>query len=146
MGGGAEFTTACDYRLMCSETPDATGIGFVHATMGIVPAWGSTGRLVSIVGRQTALHLLLDCRPLRAAEAMAVGLVDGTVRSKADAVQWLCRKTRHDANVIKAVKRTLLCHYGGGEADFRTERRIFAPLWGGPANKEALSKNFKHDK
>lgn len=35
MGGGAELTTACDFRLMTEESV----IRFVHKEMGIVPSW-----------------------------------------------------------------------------------------------------------
>lgn len=147
LGGGAELTTACDYRLMCSASPQVTGIGFVHATMGIVPAWGSTGRLTRIVGAQRTLDLLLDSRPLRADKAMDAGLVDGTAATFADAVEWLSRKVRHDVSVVRAVKRTRLCHLDALEwpTTALAERRIFAPLWGGPANREALSRRPRHN-
>lgn len=141
------MTTACDYRLMCSESPQATAIGFVHATMGIVPAWGSVGRLTSIVGPQRTMDLLLNSRPVGAAEAMDAGLVDGTVATLADAAEWLSQKVRHDANVIRAVKRMRLCHLDGPiEGRALAERKIFAPLWGGPANREALIRRPKHKK
>lgn len=153
LGGGAELTTACDYRLMCSETADTTAIGFVHVKMGLVPAWGSVGRLMAIVGRQRALDLLLDGRPLRAAEAVIGGLVDGTAATVVDAAKWLCRKTDHDVNVVRAIKRAWLCHDGHGHGQQRSdeialdeERRIFAPLWGGTANQAALERNVKHNR
>lgn len=146
VGGGAELTTACDYRLMCGAS-DATSIGFVHAKMGIVPAWGSTGRLMSLVGPHRTLDLLLDCRLLGAAEAKDVGLVDGTVATLTDAVEWLSHKVRHDVNVIRAVKRTWLCYVCNGpdwRAAASTERNIVVPLWGGSANRAALAQGFKH--
>lgn len=144
LGGGAELTTACDYRLM-SNRFETTAIGFVHATMGLVPAWGSSGRLMSILGPRTTLDLLLDGRPLRASEAMDVGLVDDTVATLADAVQWLLPKIRHDVNVIRAIKRTRLCHEAGldRQAASLMERKIFAPLWGGAVNRAALEQFFK---
>ncbi|XP_025408031.1 ethylmalonyl-CoA decarboxylase-like isoform X2 [Sipha flava] len=147
LGGGAELTTACDYRLMSTKM-ETTAIGFIHAKMGIVPAWGSTGRLMSIMGRQNTLNLLLDSRPLRAAEAMDIGLVDGTVATLQDATDWLSQKTRHHVNVIRAIKRTLSCHDDGtdGRAAALMERKIFAPLWGGPANQMALDQYFSRNK
>jgi len=145
LGGGAELTTACDYRLMCSESP-ATGIGFVQVRMGLVPAWGSSGRLMSIVGPQRALDLLLDARVLTASEAAAVGLADGTAVSLAGAMDWLRRKVQHHGHVVRAVKRTRLVYLDGfGPRDaVDAECRIFAPLWGGPANREALARRVKH--
>jgi len=146
LGGGAELTTACDYRLMCSASPQVTGIGFVHAKMGIVPAWGSAGRLTWLVGPQRTLDLLLDSRPLRADEAVAAGLVDDTVATFKDAVEWLSQKVHHDVTVVRAVKRMRLCHVDKPDwaAAALAERKIFAPLWGGPANREALIQRPKH--
>jgi len=145
LGGGAELTTACDYRLMCSESP-ATGIGFVHVLMGLVPVGGSLGWLMSVMGPQKALDLLLEARVLTASEAAAVGLVDGTVVSLAGTVDWLRRKVQHHGHVVRAVKRTQLVYLDGfGQRDVvDAECRIFAPLWGGPANREALERSVKH--
>jgi ethylmalonyl-CoA/methylmalonyl-CoA decarboxylase len=67
-----------------STKVETTAIGFNHAKMGIMPAWGSTSRLMSIMGHQNTLNLLLDSRPLRAVEAMEIGL---------QTVQWLLCKT-----------------------------------------------------
>lgn len=135
IGGGAELTTACDYRMMSNKV-ETTVIGFPHAKMGIVPAWGSTGRLISITGYQNAMDLLLDCRLLKAAEAMDIGLVDGTMATLQDVTDWLSLKTRHPVNVIRAIKGSLSC-YGDGvdqRASELIESKIFAPLWGGSAD------------
>ncbi|XP_005043914.1 PREDICTED: ethylmalonyl-CoA decarboxylase [Ficedula albicollis] len=53
-GGGAELTTACDFRLM---TPGSE-IRFVHKQLGLVPGWGGGARLVRLVGGGAALQLL----------------------------------------------------------------------------------------
>ncbi|KAE9544039.1 hypothetical protein AGLY_001728 [Aphis glycines] len=145
IGGGAEITTACDYRLMCNAA-DSTVIGFPHSKMGIVPAWGSTGRLVSIVGVRKTLDLLLESRLLRAAEAMDSGLVDGTVTTMADAEAWLSRKIKGDLNVIRAIKSTVMCYNDSLETARMMESRIFAPLWGGTAHNAALEQHLKHNK
>jgi len=145
LGGGAEITTACDYRLMCNAV-DTTAIGFVHSKMGIVPAWGSTARLVSIMGVRKTLDLLLESRLFSASEAMDSGLVDGSVATMADAEAWLSHKIKADVNVIRAIKRMVQCYDDSPETARTMERRIFAPLWGGPANQAAIEKHLKHKK
>jgi len=145
IGGGAEITTACDYRLMCKAT-DSTVIGFAHSKMGIVPAWGSTGRLVSIMGVRKTLDLLLESRLLNIAEAMDSDLVDGAVATMADAEAWLSRKIKADRNVIRAIKNTVQCYDHSRETGRMVESRIFAPLWGGPVNQAALERHFKPKK
>lgn len=145
LGGGAEMAMACDYRLMCTERP-TTVIRFIHGRLGIVPAWGTSGRLMAALGPRKAMDVLLESRPMDAANAMDVGLVDGTAASLADVAEWLTRKTRHDVNVIRAIKRTRQCYDGGVESPAAAtlmERKIFAPLWGGTANREALNKFFE---
>ncbi|XP_060847194.1 ethylmalonyl-CoA decarboxylase-like isoform X3 [Rhopalosiphum padi] len=145
IGGGAELTTACDYRLMCNAV-DTTAIGFVQSKMGIVPAWGATGRLVSIMGARKTLDLLLEARLFGVTEAMDLGLVDGAVASLADAEAWLSRKIKPDVNVIRAIKRMVRCHDDSQEAARMIESRIFAPLWGGPVNQAAIERQVKHKK
>ncbi|KAG7273241.1 hypothetical protein CRUP_001337 [Coryphaenoides rupestris] len=46
LGGGAELTTACDFRLVTRDSR----IQFVHKHMGLVPGWGGAARLVPIRG------------------------------------------------------------------------------------------------
>ena len=43
-----------------------------------------------------------------------------------------------DPGVMRSLKQMTL------NADPETEARIFAPLWGGPANLGALDRNIKH--
>lgn len=74
MGGGAELTVACDYRLMAS---DCKGLGFVHGRMAIVPAWGGTRRLISVVGYRRALEVLTTARVYAPNDALQIGLIDG---------------------------------------------------------------------
>lgn len=144
LGGGAELTTAADFRLMA----DNAKVEFVHMRMGVLPAWGGTTRLTRLVGPQLALDLVLSGRALTAEEALKVGFAAKILHSasaKAEALQWLKERTKGPANLVHAAKQTLLAardlpHH---EALGR-EIEIFAPFWGGDANREALSQNIKH--
>ena len=75
VGGGAELTTATDFRLVTPRARVAwvqvsgdQSEAFNHTTdqsqarMGVAPGWGGARRLVNIVGRQRALELMLSCR------------------------------------------------------------------------------------
>jgi enoyl-CoA hydratase/carnithine racemase len=112
--------------------------------MGIVPAWGGTGRLASIIGTRKTMKLLLKSRMLGAAEAMELGLVDDVVATLEDAEAWLSRKVKPDVNIIQAIKRTVQCYENSQEATRMLESKIFAPLWGGPANQAAIERHTKH--
>jgi enoyl-CoA hydratase/carnithine racemase len=76
-GGGAELALACDFRIAASHAR----IGFTQVTLGLMPAWGASERLASLVGRGRALHMLLSGRVFAAAEALEAGLVEEVVPS-----------------------------------------------------------------
>ena len=77
LGGGAELSTACDYRILTSSS----NIGFVHAKLGASPGWGGGRRLFDIVGRCHTLHLLGTASILSATEAYRIGLATQVVPS-----------------------------------------------------------------
>jgi enoyl-CoA hydratase/carnithine racemase len=72
LGGGAELALACDFRIAAAHAR----IGFVQITLGLMPAWGASERLASLVGRARALSMLLGGRPMPASEALQFGLVE----------------------------------------------------------------------
>nr|CAD7460084.1 unnamed protein product [Timema tahoe] len=145
LGGGAELAISCDYRLLTSS---AAGIGFVHARMGIAPAWGGGIRLVHTVGPHQALDLLLTARVVPPQEAVKIGLVSSIIDSEdslGQATKWLSEKTKFDTTVVRAIKEIVSNARDDSNCDLLSEeRKIFAPLWGGPANKAALLKNIRH--
>ncbi|XP_030606330.1 ethylmalonyl-CoA decarboxylase isoform X2 [Archocentrus centrarchus] len=151
LGGGAELTTACDFRLMAAGSV----IQFVHKHMGLVPGWGGAARLVRLVGSQNALKLLGGAVKVDPELGVDIGLVDGILEGhqKAEgaatllqqAENWLGRYTKGPAPVIQAVKKVVL---SGRELPLsealRTEKDVFGMVWGAPANLEALASKSKH--
>ncbi|XP_051577568.1 ethylmalonyl-CoA decarboxylase [Myxocyprinus asiaticus] len=148
LGGGAELTTACDFRLMTSDGV----IQFVHKHMGLVPGWGGAARLVRIVGSQNALKLLGGAKKVDPDFGKQIGLVDEVLHCSSDerntrahAEQWLNQFIKGPAPVIRAVKKVVI---SGRELPFdealKTERNVFGTVWGGPANLEALALKTKH--
>lgn len=79
LGGGAELSVACDFRLV---TETCQGIGFVHAKMGILPAWGGTNKLVEKVGYAKALDILCSARVMSPSECFKIGLVEDVSKSQ----------------------------------------------------------------
>jgi ethylmalonyl-CoA/methylmalonyl-CoA decarboxylase len=75
IGGGAELSTCCDFRVMAS---DAT-VQFIHVTRGVTPGWGGITRLVDISGRKQALYMLASGVEMDASLASAMQLVDAIV-------------------------------------------------------------------
>jgi len=71
LGGGFELALACHFIL----ASDLARFGLPEATLGLIPGYGGTQRLVCAAGRQTALRVMLTGSRLTAGEAANAGLL-----------------------------------------------------------------------
>ncbi len=71
-GGGAEIAVRCDLRVM----DPAAVICFSETRLGLMPDFGGTPSLVSLVGPSVATDLVLTARAVSAAEALDLKLVN----------------------------------------------------------------------
>ncbi|KAK6188448.1 hypothetical protein SNE40_004618 [Patella caerulea] len=145
-GGGAELTTACDFRTMT----ESARIGFVNIKMGVITGFSGGTRLTRILGQRKALDILCSGRSLDCNDAKTIGLVDLVIPdmdSLDKTKSWLIKNyCTWDTEIIRRVKQVTLA---AAEMDIETslarERILFSQLWGGPAQKAAVSKNLKHN-
>lgn len=72
LGGGLEVAMACNARV---ATPGAQ-LGLPELQLGVIPGFGGTQRLPRLVGLPKALEMMLKSKPIRAEEALKLGLVD----------------------------------------------------------------------
>lgn len=72
LGGGVELALAGHYRI----AEQGTRLGFPEITLGVVPGAVGTQRLPRLIGAEKALGMFLDGRPVTAAVAKELGLVD----------------------------------------------------------------------
>ncbi|KAH6922289.1 hypothetical protein HPB50_012068 [Hyalomma asiaticum] len=145
LGGGAELTTACDFRVMVHGAE----IQFVQVRMGLVPGWGGTTRLVRLLGAHEALELLASGRKVGAEEAFELGLVDYILQNYesplAETRNWLGQYIAGDPHVIRTLKETVVKARELSTVDsLREELRLFSTVWSGPANQEALKRKIRH--
>jgi enoyl-CoA hydratase/carnithine racemase len=75
LGGGLELALACDIRI-ASET---ARFGTPEVSVGLMPGWGGTQRLPRMIPWCKAAELVLMGRPIDAAEAYRIGLVNRVV-------------------------------------------------------------------
>jgi len=75
VGGGMELACLCDIRI-CGE---GSRFGAPVSRLGLVMAHDEMAAVVSLVGRATALEILLEARIFGAAEALQKGLVSRVV-------------------------------------------------------------------
>ena len=77
LGGGLEVALMADVR---TAAPGVRGLGLPATRPGILPGWGGTTLLQSVVGPETAVRMILEDpardKQLRAEEALEIGLVD----------------------------------------------------------------------
>jgi 3-hydroxyacyl-CoA dehydrogenase len=75
VGGGCELSMAGHYRV---ASPD-TSIGQPEANLGIIPGAEGTQRLPRLVGIAKAIDLCVTGKPIKAAEAKEIGLIDAVI-------------------------------------------------------------------
>jgi len=75
LGGGLELALACDFRIAAENAE----LGSPEISLGIIPAWGGTQRLVRIVGLAKAKEIIMLGNRVKAEEALKMGLVNKMV-------------------------------------------------------------------
>ncbi|MBI1734033.1 MAG: enoyl-CoA hydratase/isomerase family protein [Candidatus Rokubacteria bacterium] len=86
LGGGLEIALACDLRVAA----ESAELGLPEVTVGLIPGWGGTQRLVRLAGRGVAKDLVFTGRRLAAREALELGVVNRVVHD--DALLETCRE------------------------------------------------------
>ena len=75
LGGGLELAMACTLRIASGNAK----LGLPELGLGLVPGYGGTQRLTRLVGRGKAFEMILTAKPIDAAEAFRIGLVNQVV-------------------------------------------------------------------
>jgi enoyl-CoA hydratase len=130
LGGGCELAMACTIRV-ASET---AVFGLPEVKLGLIPGYGGTQRLPRLVGKSSALLLMLTGESIPAAEALRLGLVDRVVTGPElmETVGELAR--RMVANAPLAVKGCIEAVNGGG--GMHVEAALFGKCCGTDDMKE----------
>ncbi len=76
LGGGLELALACHYRIASAGAQ----LGLPEVKLGILPGSGGTQRLPRIVPVAEAVRMMTTGNPIRAEQALALGLVDEVVK------------------------------------------------------------------
>ena len=87
LGGGCELAMACHIRI---ASPNAL-FGLPEVSLGLIPGYGGTQRLVQLVGKGRALEMLMTAGMVKAEQALAFGLVTdivafGDLKTTAEAI------------------------------------------------------------
>lgn len=72
LGGGLELAMACHFRI----ASDNAKMGLPEVSLGVIPGYGGTQRLVQLVGKGKAMELVMTASMIPAEEALGLGLVN----------------------------------------------------------------------
>ncbi|MBX3692503.1 enoyl-CoA hydratase-related protein [Dokdonella sp.] len=79
LGGGLELAMCCHLRIASEKAR----LGLPEITLGLLPGFGGTQRMLRLAGRAATLELCLTGQPVDAARALALGLVNRVVAAEA---------------------------------------------------------------
>lgn len=106
-GGGSELCWACTLRVVA----ESGHFGQPEVNVGIIPGAGGTQRLPRLIGPGRAAELVLSGRPVRAEEAVAIGLASAVLPDENflhHALEWVAPIAAKPRAALVAAKRALV--------------------------------------
>jgi enoyl-CoA hydratase/carnithine racemase len=120
LGGGLELALCADFRI----AGEGARVGQPEILLGLIPGAGGTQRLPRLVGPARAKDIIFTGRFVKAAEALAIGLVDQVVPDaevETAAVAYAQRFASGPAVALRAAKQAI---DSGLDADLDTGLEI----------------------
>lgn len=138
LGGGCELALACDFI----HAADTAKLGLPEVTLGVMPGFGGTQRLLRRVGAARARELVFTGDMVNAEQALAMGLVNA-VHPAAELVQKARDTALKIASrgplAVAAAKRVMLHGEGIDLASAcEHEAQAFAGLFGSDDQREGM--------
>ena len=140
-GGGLEFALAFDMRVSASHAR----FGFLQVTLGITPAWRGVSRLRELVGRSSAMLLLLTGERFDAQTAHRYGIVDRIAEGSALQAARALAETiaSYPAAAVRIIKTMVDAQAGDDEASLDLEASRFSEAWLSDDHWDALARRYK---
>ena len=136
LGGGCELALACDIRYAAS----AAKLGQPEVTLGIIPGWGGTQRLVRVCGLGVAKELIFTGRMVDAEEALRLGLVnavhDPVLEQARETAELLAAKSPVALRLMKGLANRALG--GDHNENLAAEADAFGELFSSEDAKEGM--------
>ncbi|HEY7392264.1 MAG TPA: 3-hydroxyacyl-CoA dehydrogenase NAD-binding domain-containing protein, partial [Bryobacteraceae bacterium] len=146
LGGGLEVAMAGHYRV---ASPDAQ-MGQPEVNLGIIPGAEGTQRLPRLVGVPAAIDLCVSGAPIKAAQALKLGLIDQIVEGDllTGAIAFAeqagpPRKTRERNEKLGTLESNAAAFAAGREQARKTKRNQTAPLRAVDAIEAAVALPFE---
>ncbi len=139
LGGGCELAMMCDLVV----AGESAVFGQPEIKLGVIPGIGGTQRLTRLVGRATAMDLILTGRTMDAQEAGRCGLVSRVVpddRVLPEALEAAAAIASHGRAAVRAARECVDRALETGLRDgIRFERRVFHALFATDDQKEGMT-------
>ena len=120
---------SCDIRIASSRSK----FGTPEINLGLIPGYGGTQRLVSLLGYGKALEMVYTGEMINAEEAFRIGLVNHVVESselKQKTLDMACLIATKSSSTLRVAKETLRSALDEGLTEgVATEARAFAGLF-----------------
>ncbi len=137
LGGGCELAMACHIRV----ASDNARFGQPEVSLGLVPGYAGTQRLVRLIGKGKAIELLMTGDAINAHEAKALGLVNHVVQQeelKAKCLEILNKIKTKAPLAIESVIRLVNMHHDKENNGFEAEIADFGNSFGTKDFKEGV--------
>jgi enoyl-CoA hydratase len=138
LGGGCELAMACHLRV----AGEKARFGQPEVSLGIVPGYGGSQRLIQYIGKTKAMELLLTGDMIGADEALLLGLVNYVVpqgEEVARAKEILEKTAAKGPVAIQKVIELVNAHFEPGEDGFVREYKEFGNCAGTADFKEGAT-------
>ncbi len=104
LGGGLELALSCDIIIGSKKAV----FGFPEVTLGLIPGFGGTQRLMRLIGKGYAKELIFTGKRINAEQAGEIGLInsiaDDALETSVGIVRDICKASR---NAVSVAKRTM---------------------------------------
>jgi len=131
LGGGLELAMACHMRI----ASDNAKMGLPEVSLGVIPGYGGTQRLASLVGKGKAMEMITTAGMISAKDAKDWGLVNNVCAqedliSMAEKIALKIKKNSPMA-IAKAIK-SVNASFVTGVDGFEIEKKEFGNCFGTP--------------
>jgi enoyl-CoA hydratase len=102
-------------------------VGLPEVSLGLIPGYGGTQRLPALVGKAKAFEMILTGQPVKADEALSIGLVN-KVTEKAEEEAVLMIKAMLKNGPVAVSKALRAIRVAGSSDGFNIEASLFGEL------------------
>lgn len=127
LGGGCELAMACHLRIASSKAK----FGQPEVSLGIIPGYGGTQRLIQLIGKGKAMELLLTGDLINAEEAYRLGLVNDVTEPDQlmdRAMEMAAKLQTRGPLALGGIIRSVNQYFSSSEEGFSFEAKTFGEV------------------